>query len=158
MPDNPLPIFTDQIERLLDAAQRVVLPKDWREQGIAEFFLISDSTSSFIKAFPRSEYDKAIAKIENDPTLEENVRQQHLEEINSSCKRVKLDTANRLVLPDDLCADIGVDAKSPQLVLKGAGKTFNIWNAAKLAEHCAARKAMAASGNPALSAKKFLGV
>ena len=113
MPDNPLPIFTDQIERLLDAAQRVVLPKDWREQGIAEFFLISDSTSSFIKAFPRSEYDKAIAKIENDPSLDEGVRQQHLEEINSACKRVKLDTANRLVLPDDLCADIGVGAKKP---------------------------------------------
>ncbi len=151
-------MFTDQIERTLDAGQRVVLPKDWREQGIAEFFLISDSTGAFIKAFPRSEYDKAIAKIEADPNLDEAVRQQHLEEIGSECKRVKLDNAHRLALPDDLCANIGVSVDKPAVILKGAVKTFNIWNPAKLAERTGARAALAVAGTPALSAKKFLGV
>ncbi len=158
MPDTTQPIFTDLFERTLDAGQRVVLPKDWRDQGITELFMISDSTGSFIKVFPRAEYDKAVAKIVNDTTLNEKVRGQHLEEIGSECKRVKLDNANRLVLPDQLCADIGVSSDKPSLVLKGAVNTFNIWNPAKLANHAAARKALAAAGTPAMSAKEFLGV
>ena len=157
-PEPRLPMFTDELERTLDSGLRVTLPKDWRSLNITEFFLISGSSSSFIKAFPRSEYDKFIAKIEDDRSLDEEIRNELLEQIGSACKRVTLDSAGRLALPAEFCEKIGVSAKKPQVVLKGAVRTFNVWNPRKLANRQEATTKMAAAGQARMSAKKFLGV
>jgi DNA-binding transcriptional regulator/RsmH inhibitor MraZ len=151
-------MFNDELERTLDSGLRVMLPKDWRSLKITEFFLVSDSSSSFIKAFPRSEYDRFIAKIEDNTALDETERNEHLEEIGSKCKRVQLDSAGRLALPAEFCAEIGVGSQKPDVVLKGAVRTFNIWNPSKLAARVQARKKMSEAGQPRVSAKKFLGV
>ena len=156
--ESQKPMFTDELERTLDSGLRVMLPKDWRSLNITEFFLISGSSSSFIKAFPRSEYDKFIAKIEGDGKLDEELRNELLEEIGSACKRVALDSSGRLALPAGLCAKIGVGADKPEVVLKGAVRTFNIWNPIKLANRQAASAKLADTGKPRMSAKEFLGV
>jgi DNA-binding transcriptional regulator/RsmH inhibitor MraZ len=156
--ESQKPMFTDELERTLDSGLRVTLPKDWRGLNITEFFLISGSSSSFIKAFPRSEYDRFIAKIESDETLDEDARNEMLEEIGSACKRVEVDSSGRLALPGDLCASIGVSVDKPKVVLKGAVRTFNIWNPSKLSNRQEASTKMEEAGKPRLSAKKFLGV
>lgn len=156
--ESQKPMFTDELVRTLDSGLRVMLPKDWRSLNVTEFFLISGSSSSFIKAFPRSEYDKFIAKIEDDTSLSEDVRNELLEEIGSACKRVTLDASGRLTLPPEFCAKIGVGTEKPDVVLKGAVRTFNIWNPTKLAMHREASTKMADAGKPRMSAKQFLGV
>ena len=156
--ESRLPMFTDELERTLDSGLRVALPKDWRSLQITEFFLISDSSSSFVKAFPRSEYDKFIAKIEGDGSLAEDVRNELLEEIGSGCKRVTLDSSGRLALPSEFCAKIGVGTDKPAVILKGAVRTFNIWNPTKLANRQEASAKMAVAGQPRKTAKQFLGV
>jgi DNA-binding transcriptional regulator/RsmH inhibitor MraZ len=152
------PMFNGELERLLDSGLRVMLPKDWRSLKITEFFLISDSTSSFVKALPRSEYDRFVAKIESDTKLTEKERNEHLEEIGSACKRVLLDNSGRLAVPAELCAEIGVGAEKPQIILKGAVRTFNMWNPARLAARQQARKKMTDTGGGRVGAKEFLGV
>jgi DNA-binding transcriptional regulator/RsmH inhibitor MraZ len=152
------PMFTDELERQLDSGLRVPLPKDWRSLLITEFFLITDSSNSFIKAFPRSEYEKFIAKIESDTSLDETTRNEHLEEIASACKMAQLDNAGRLTLPAKFCEEIGIRGKNPTVTLKGAAKTFNIWNPARLQKKQDAKRKLAATGRAPLSAKKFLGV
>jgi DNA-binding transcriptional regulator/RsmH inhibitor MraZ len=152
------PMFTDEHERMLDSGLRVMLSKDWRGLKITEFYLISDSSSSFVKAFPRSEFDRWVAKIEDDPTLDEETRNKHLEELASNCKKVQIDSAGRLALPAGLCAEIGVGEKNPAVILTGAVRTFNIWNPARLKARKAAEQKMAEAGQPSLSVKKFLGV
>ena len=151
------PMFTDELERQLDSGLRVMLPKDWRGLNITDFVLISDSSSSFMKAMPQSQYDKFVAKIESDPKLDELTRNEHLEEIGSMCKKVQLDSAGRMALPASLCAEIGVGEKNPTVILKGAVRTFNIWNPARLKKRNDAKQKLVDSGRT-LSAKKFLGV
>jgi DNA-binding transcriptional regulator/RsmH inhibitor MraZ len=156
--ESRLPMFTDELERQLDSGLRVMLPKDWRSLNITDFVLISDSSSSFIKVFPQSEYDKFVAKIESDPMLDEQTRNEHLEEIGSTCKKVELDNAGRLALPANMCAEIGIGEKNPTVILKGAVRTFNVWNPARLKKKQEAKQKLADTGRTPLSAKKFLGV
>ena len=155
--ESRMPMFTDELERQLDSGLRVMLPKDWRGLNITDFVLISDSSSSVIKVFPQSEYDKFVAKIESNTSLDELTRNEHLEEIGSTCKKVQLDNAGRLALPANMCAEIGIGEKNPTVILKGAVRTFNIWNPARLKERNEAKQKLVDSGR-ALSAKKFLGV
>ena len=151
------PMFTDELERQLDSGLRVMLPKDWRSLNITQFVMISDSSSSFIKVFPQTEYDKFVAKIEFNDDLDELTRNEHLEELGSTCKKVQTDSAGRLALPANFCAEIGVGEKNPTVILKGAVRTFNIWNPARLKKRNEAKLKLTESGR-ALSAKKFLGV
>jgi len=125
---------------------------------MTEFFLISDSSNSFIKAFPRSVYREYIATIKADPTLDPTTRNEHLEEIASSVKRVEIDSAGRLALPSKFCEEIGLEGKNIKVTLKGADSTFNIWNPEKLLARQEAKRRLAESGQAPLSAKKFLGV
>ncbi len=151
------PTFTDELERQLDSGLRVMLPKDWRSLDISKFVMISDSTSSFIKVFPIAEYEKFAAKIEFNEKLDELTRNEHLEDLASQCKKTQLDSAGRLALPADFCAEIGVGEKNPTVVLRGAHRTFNIWNPVRLKQRDEAKRKLVESGR-ALSAKKFLGV
>jgi len=153
-----LPMFTDELERQLDSGLRVPLPKDWRSPLLTEFFLITDSSNSFIKAFPVSEYRTYIGRIKSDTTLDPTLRNEHLEEIASSVKRVEIDSAGRIALPAKLCAEIGIEGKNTKVILKGADSTFNIWNPARLKEKQDRNRRRAEAGEAPLSAKKFLGV
>jgi DNA-binding transcriptional regulator/RsmH inhibitor MraZ len=156
--ESRLPMFTDELERQLDSGLRVMLPKDWRSLNITDFVLISDSSSSFIKVLPQSEYDRFVAKIESNSDLDEQTRNEHLEEIGSTCKKVQLDSAGRMALPANMCAEIGIGEKNPTVILKGAVRTFNIWNPARLKKKLEAKQQLTAAGHSQLSAKKFLGV
>src|SRR5262245_17767261 len=159
MPDAaPLPKFDAEVERSLDAGLRLVVPPDWREFGIQEFFLVRDSGSSFIKAFPPAEYDKIIAQIEAECGSDLARLNDEMEAIGSVSKRVKLDSAGRLTLPPEFCDGIGVSAKNPKVLLKGAVRTFNIWNPAKYAEREAARKKLDAAGQPQVNGRRRLGL
>jgi DNA-binding transcriptional regulator/RsmH inhibitor MraZ len=159
MPDAlPLPKFDAEVERTLDNGLRLVVPPDWREFGIPEFFLVRDSNSSFIKAFPPAEYDKIIEQIEKDCGSDLERLHEEMEAIGSVSKRVKLDAAGRLAVPSELCEAIGIGTKSPKVLLKGAVRTFNIWNPAKYADREAARKKMEASGQQQVNGRRRLGV
>ena len=159
MPDAlPLPKFDADLERTLDNGLRMVVPPDWREFGIPEFFLVRDSNNSFIKAFPPSEYDKIINQIEQECGSDLERLHEEMEAIGSVSKRVKLDTAGRLAVPADMCEAIGVGTKGPKVLLKGAVRTFNIWNPAKYAEREAARKQLEAAGQKQINGRRRLGL
>jgi DNA-binding transcriptional regulator/RsmH inhibitor MraZ len=157
-PKSDQPMFTGEHPRTLDVGLRVILPKDWRSLKITEFFLISGSAEPYIKAMPRSEYDKAVAEITSDPSLSRAQRNIHLRSLGSKCTRVILDSSGRMTLPAELCKEIGVSAEKPDVTLQGAVLSFEIWNSKGL-EHWERRQARPDdSGLPRMNVKEFLGV
>jgi len=159
------PMFTAEHPRQLDSGLRVMLPKDWRGLNITEFFLISGSTSSFgtpcryIRAYPRSEYNEMIAKIKNDPDIDQAERQVQLFEIGSACRRVLVDPNGRLTVPQDLCKESGIGTtKNTPVILTGEVLAFSIWKPSELAAWKAQSAAEAKNGRPRMSAKqKYFG-
>lgn len=151
-------MFTGEHDRLLDSGLRVILPKDWRGLKISEFFLISGSAEPYIKAMPRSEYDKAVAEITNDPALTRLARNTHLRSLGSKCKRVTLDSSGRLTMPAELCKEIGVSVEKPDIVLLGAVTAFEIWNPKGLKDWERKQAQPDEAGHPRMNVKEFLGV
>jgi len=157
--EQPQPVFCDSFEHKLDGAWRVVLPKDWRGLKVTEFFLIESSASSSICAFPRAEFEKHIASVENDPTrTDRRQRNDFLEDFGSACKRVVLDKDGRITLPQSLCEKIGIGPKNPQLELRGAVRFFRIWNKEKLTMRQEGQAMIAAAGERPVRAQDILGI
>jgi DNA-binding transcriptional regulator/RsmH inhibitor MraZ len=154
----PLPKFDAEVERSLDNGLRLVVPPDWREFGIPEFFLVRDSSNSFIKAFPPAEYDKIIDQIERECGSDLERLHEEMEAIGSVSKRVKVDSAGRMAIPSELCEAIGLEAKSPKVLLKGAVRTFNIWNPTKYADREKARKKLEEAGQQQVNGRRRLGI
>lgn len=159
MPDSlPLPKFDAEIERTLDNGLRLVLPPDWREFEIPEFYLVPDSSGSFIKAFPPAEFDKIVNQIEQDCHGDLARLHEEMESIGSVSKRVKLDGSGRLAVPANFCEAIELPEKSAKVLLKGAIRTFNIWNPAKYLAREEARKQLEASGQQQVNGRRRLGL
>lgn len=160
--ESQQPRFLSGLERQLDSDLRVVLPKEWRSLKITDFVLTTDSSKSFISAIPTFVFDRYIAKIESNTALDddETERGNYLEVIGSTCVPAQLDNAGRLKLPFELCNEIGISDEEP-VMLRGAVRTFRIWNMSKLQKSEAKRDKLrttpAAPVNTA-SAKKFLGL
>ena len=165
-------MFTGEHPRLLDAASRVNLPKDWRSLKITEFYLISGSADSFIMAMPRSEYEAKVAEIMNpENKLSPAERNKHLRSLGAQCVKVKLDSAGRLTLPAGLCKDINIappppdakpasddDAKGTPVLLIGAVTTIEIWNPEGYEKWKRKQSEPGVNGETPMNVKEFLGV
>lgn len=153
-----LPMFTGEHPRSLDSALRVSLPKDWRSLQIEEFYLISGSAESYIKAMPRQDYESKVAEILNDPDLDRLTKNSHLRSLGSQCQKVTLDNAGRITVPSDLCEEIGISAKEPNMVFVGAITGFEIWRPDTFKDWKRRQASTKAKGKEHIDVKKFLGV
>jgi DNA-binding transcriptional regulator/RsmH inhibitor MraZ len=153
-----LPMFTGEHPRSLDSALRVSLPKDWRGLQITEFYLISGSAESYIKAMPREDYESKVAEIMNDPKLDRLTKNSHLRSLGSQCQKAILDSSGRLTVPSDLCDEIGIGADKPNMVFVGAVTGFEIWHPDTFKDWKRRQASTKAKGKEHMDVKKFLGV
>ncbi len=155
---SQLPMFTGEHPRSLDSALRVSLPKDWRSLQITEFYLISGSAESYIKAMPRADYESKVAEIMGDNSLTREERNAHLRNLGSQCQKVMLDSSGRLTVPADLCKEIEVSADEPSVVFAGAITGFEIWRPETFKDWKRRQTSPKTKGKAHLDVKKFLGV
>jgi len=155
---SQMPMFTGEHPRSLDSALRVSLPKDWRSLQITEFYLISGSAESYVKAMPRADYESKVAEIMGDSSLTREERNSHLRSLGSQCQKVTLDSAGRLTVPSDLCDEIGVGEKEPNVVFVGAITGFEIWRPDTFKDWKRRQASPKTKGKAHMDVKKFLGV
>ena len=151
------PRFTGEHDRTLDAALRVILPKDWRSPKITELYLIPGSAEAYLRAMPCWEYDAAVAKIAESKTLTPKEQTHHFRELGK-CTRVKIDSSWRLAVPSDLCERIGVSAKKPDVILHGGVMNFEIWNPMALVEWTRKRTVPDENGKLPMTVQEYLGL
>ena len=116
------PLFMGKFRHSLDGKSRLTIPSDWRFEEEADFFLISSSDGSCLKAMPLQEIERirsAAAVLPGPQRLEV------LRALGSGARKCSLDKAGRLVVPEEFCHELGLEG---EVTLSGAIETFEIWN------------------------------
>ena len=123
--NSHVPVFTGEFCHKIEGKNRLTIPADWRFGEEAELFMTPRTHKRCIGVFSRAEVDrlKAVATEQMTP----DKRADFLDKFGRKMRRVLVDKAGRVSLPEDLRNAFKIDK---DVVLAGAVDTFNIWNPA----------------------------
>jgi MraZ protein len=122
------PLFAGEFRHSIDEKNRITIPSRWRRGDAQEFILLADSSNQFLIAMPPEEFDRMSASVENDGKVSARDRRIFLRQLHSRAQHGVADKQGRLVLPDDLCREVGL--KGEVALIGGRGR-FEIWNVAR---------------------------
>jgi len=127
--------FTSTYEHGVDEKRRVQVPSKWRpkEKGF-EFTMVhwpkGVNGAVYLLALPpdqvRTLMDK-INQMEREKEISPEQATTFRRLVFGQAETLKLDTAGRICLPDEMAKRAGIAPDSP-VVLIGAGERFEIWN------------------------------
>lgn len=130
MPTENPQFFVGQIDRKLDAKNRLTVPSDWRfEADGKSVFLAIPNPNGCISVYPPAMVQKLI-EAASQPYLSSPEKQRALMMIGRLSSKVSCDKAGRISLDARLLAHAGI---SSDAVLVGEFTKFNIWSPEKLA-------------------------
>jgi MraZ protein len=128
-PNSPLPSFyAGEFRHTIDEKNRVTIPSRWRRNEAEEFILLPDSTNQFLIAMSPEEFARMIAAAENSTGVNARERRVFLRQLHSRAQHGLADKQGRLVLPEELCRQIGLKG---EVALVGGRGRFEIWNVAR---------------------------
>ncbi|MGI9114942.1 MAG: hypothetical protein DLM52_02345 [Chthoniobacterales bacterium] len=122
------PLYAGEFRHAIDEKNRITIPSRWRRNQTEEFILLSDSTNQFLIVMPPEEFDRMSASVENSSGVNARERRVFLRQLHSRAQHGSADKQGRLVLPDDLCRQVGL--KGEVALIGGRGR-FEIWNVAR---------------------------
>ncbi len=125
-PTAPLqPLYAGEFRHAIDEKNRVTIPARWRRNEAEEFILLSDTTDQFLLVMPPEEFARMSAAVESNNGVSARDRRVFLRQLHSRAQHGVADKQGRLVLPEELCRQIGLKG---EVALVGGRGRFEIWN------------------------------
>ena len=121
---NDVRLFAGTVQHTLDDNHRVTVPARWRFEGLSELFAVPDPRQPFLILLPDSELKKIVNYLETAEDVEPLVRRQFVRQLFSRATPCPLDRQGRLVLPYEICSDLGLRG---EVMLAGGGSRIEIW-------------------------------
>jgi MraZ protein len=123
--NSPAPVFTGEFPHKVEGKNRLTIPADWRFGEEVELFLTPRTNKKCIGVFTRAEVDRlrTVATEKMSPADRANF----LDKFGRKMRRVVMDKAGRISLPEDLRTAFHIEK---DVMFSGAVDTFNIWNPA----------------------------
>ncbi len=119
------PFYAGEFRHTIDEKNRITIPSRWRRNQAEEFILLPDSTNQFLIAMSPEEFTRMIAAAENATGVNARERRVFLRQLHSRAQHGLADKQGRLVLPEELCRQIGLKG---EVALVGGRGRFEIWN------------------------------
>ncbi len=142
-------MFLSTYEKQLDAKRRVVAPAEFRalagapgEAGADGVWVFPSIEADCLEGGGQALFDQYKAVIDALP-FGDPARSALECSVYAGMRRLPFDTAGRIVLPEDLCAEFGL---SDQVVVAGLGDRFQIWDREAFRAHRAAARLAARDG------------
>ena len=124
-PGYPSPLYAGQFRHSIDEKNRITIPARWRHRGSDEFIILAEATNQFLLVMSPEEFSRMSATAESDPNISKRDRRVFLRHLHSRAQHGSADRQGRLVLPEDLCKQIGLKG---EVALVGGRGRFEIWN------------------------------
>ena len=136
-------MFLSTFEKQLDAKRRLVVPADLRALAGGEgVWLFPSIEADCLEGGGQALFDQYRGVIEGlgfgDP-----LRSALETAVYAGMSRLPFDTAGRIVLPEELCAEFGL---ADEVVVAGLGDRFQLWDRAAFRDHRAAQRLAAREG------------
>ncbi len=117
--------YAGEFRHTIDEKNRVTIPARWRRNETEGFILLPETTDQFLLVMPPEEFARMSASVENDAGVSARDRRVFLRQLHSRAQHGLADKQGRLVLPEELCRQIGLKG---EVALVGGRGRFEIWN------------------------------
>jgi len=124
--DTPSQTFyAGEFRHFIDEKNRITIPARWRRVGAEEFIILSEANHQFLLVMPPEEFSRMSAAAESDTNISARDRRVFFRQLHARAQHGAADRQGRLVLPEDLCKEIGLKG---EVALVGGRGRFEIWN------------------------------
>ena len=130
MDDNSQPqkFFAGEFRHSIDEKNRITIPSRWRRDEGEEFIILPEPQHQFLLVMSQEEFASMSAKAENNSAISARDRRIFLRHLHSRAEHGTADRQGRLVLPEDMCRQLGLKG---EVALVGGRGRFEIWNLPK---------------------------
>jgi len=130
MDDNSQPqkFFAGEFRHSLDEKNRITIPSRWRRDEGEEFIILPEPQHQFLLIMSQEEFASMSAKAESNSAISARDRRIFLRHLHSRAEHGTADRQGRLVLPEDMCRQLGLKG---EVALVGGRGRFEIWNLQK---------------------------
>ena len=126
-------LFAGTLQHVLDDNHRVTVPSRWRHAELSEFFALPDPRRSFLILLPATELQRMATDLEPIKDYSRAQQRQYSRQLFSRATSCILDRQGRLVLPAEICADLGLRG---EVVLAGGGARIEVWKPENWQRNC----------------------
>lgn len=90
--------------------------------------MLAEQNNAYVVVMPTAEFARTAAQIERSATIPAAQLLNFMRQFHARAQHGQVDRQGRLVLPDELCKQVGLKG---ELVLVGGRGRFEIWNLAR---------------------------
>jgi MraZ protein len=128
-PDSPSQTFyAGEFRHSIDEKNRITIPSRWRRGEAEELILLPEAQHQFLLVMSPEEFSRMSAQVESDTRVEPRDRRIFLRQLHSRAQHGASDKQGRLVLPEEICREVGLKG---EVALVGGRGRFEIWNSQK---------------------------
>ena len=125
---QPQKFFAGEFRHAIDDKHRITIPSRWRGDGSEEFIILPEPQQQFLLIMSPEEFVRMSAEAESNPAVSARDRRIFLRHLHSRAEHGTSDRQGRLVLPEDMCRQLGLKG---EIALVGGRGRFEIWNLQK---------------------------
>lgn len=125
---QPQKFFAGEFRHSIDEKNRITIPSRWRRSESEKLIILPEPRDQYLLVMSAEEFDRMSAQAEADTTIPARDRRIFSRQLHSRAEHGVSDRQGRLVLPEDLCRQLGL--KGEVAFVGGRGR-FEIWNLQK---------------------------
>jgi len=122
---QPQTFYAGEFRHSIDEKNRITIPSRWRRAEGEEFILLPEPNHQFLLVMSPEEFDRMSTQAGSDPTVSARDRRVFSRQLHSRAEHAASDRQGRLVLPEQVCKQLGLKG---EVALVGGRGRFEIWN------------------------------
>src|SRR3982074_2026985 len=126
---QPQKFFAGEFRHSIDDKNRIPIPSRWRQNEGEDFIILPEPHHQYLLVMSVEEFARTSAQAETDSTISARDRRIFSRQLHSRAEHGASDRQGRLVLPEDLCKQLGLKG---EVALVGGRGRFEGWDLQKL--------------------------
>ena len=125
---QPQKFFAGEFRHSIDEKHRITIPFRWRRGQGEEFIILPHPQDQYLLVMSEEEFARMSAQVESNNGLSARDRRVFLRQLHSRAEHGASDKQGRLILPEDVCRQLGLKG---EVALVGNRGRFEVWNLEK---------------------------
>jgi MraZ protein len=122
---QPQTFYAGEFRHSVDEKNRITIPSRWRRGQGEEFIILPEPNHQYLLIMSPEEFGRMSALAASDPSVSARDRRIFSRQLHSRAEHGASDRQGRLLLPEDLCKQLGLKG---EVALVGGRGRFEIWN------------------------------